>query len=135
VCWTSRATQRTWLEARNRAESQNSSSSNYHVPHPSFLIHYHSPTIYQFNTTNHQRHHYNHHTSNSNHNRHTTFIQPSHIQLHRQTKVRAGNTHTTTAAVICCDMQFNAIAMHMLCDMIMQPINTLALYLAMSSLP
>ena len=75
----------------------------------SFSLQPHSQTIYQFNTTyittNHQHHHRNPRTPDSNHNCHTTSIQPSHIQLHRQMRARAGHTHTTTAAVIRCTMQ------------------------------
>ena len=82
------------------------------IPHSlPFSLHPHAQTIYQYNTTYHttNHHRYNHHTPDSNHNCRTTSIQPSHVQLHRQTRVRAGHTHTTTSAVIRCDMQLLCI--------------------------
>lgn len=78
-----------------------------------YSLHPHSHTIYQLNTTyittDHQHHHRNHQTPDSSHNCHTTSIQPSHIQLHRKARARAGHTHTTTAGVVRCEMQLLCI--------------------------
>ena len=111
-------------------------------PFPTHHIHLCNPPIppkliifklpHTYHTTNHRDHHYNHHTPDSSHNCHTTSIQPSHIQLHTQTRVRAW---TYTHYYCCSDLLWHAIAMQMLCDSIMSQSICIALYLAMSSLP
>ena len=115
-------------------QSPKSSSSNYQVPHSSFLIHYHTAFKHIPKTST----NLTSHTSppQSLHTRLQSQL-PYHIHStipHTITRTNEGQSWTYTHYYCCSDSVYHAIAMHMLCDIVMQPINTLALYLAMSSL-